>query len=834
MSHSDSAGIHRGVTTLKFTKTDLSNKTDSAVRFNAAGGGANSGLSFSNPNFGDGSNSTPAAMAENYREFDKSDTSPIIPEIRISTYSFRVREIILGVVSVVAIIGCLVLIALVATNSNSDDTTSSVTSAQKAIRTLCTEASCLKAASYAVSNMNASVNPCDNFHQYACGNYPVLNPLNPDVSQRTIFWNLYYDNEDKLRTILEAPPTRTSSWSSEKKIKDFFMSCIDDYGKMKTGGKTFIDKIITPLGGWDVLNNFNAASFNLQNNLQKTSVDFWTAALFTFRVATDRYDRSNRVIEVDMSGMGMSWAYFIRDTTQQIRDDYKKFMRTVAQLLVADSGLNLDPNIAANKIQTFVDDAFDVEFQLANITANTVPTGDPHNHEKRITLSDLTSQTNNVVDFVSFFQYMFGSSNVNGNTRVILREDDWIRRMLAMVSAIPESDKARKLSNYIVWRLARRYTQELSWNYIHAVRVFWADVYQYESLYGTWYHCFWHADHSMPDALGALYAHQHFNDKNKDKAEEIVRYVKQALIDSVDSNTFMDDTTKQRAKAKLSASTDKMGYPDIYMNDADIDNIYQQISINRTDYFQNLLNLNLFDKQDWTRRLTSGEDRSRWLYNSYDTSMTFYNSWNQLLVPAGILQFPVYEWTLPHYFNFGSMGGLMGHYLVHAIDNWGGSYNENGVYGAWYTNASRTNYRKVETCFSDAYDNKTMGPYKIVGQSAPQSVQVNGRRFAWEGLAETSGIRVAYKAYKKWIADNGEEKPTPTPHYTNDQSFFLAYAQTNCFTRTDALSYYYAQVQRLPEDVRTNTALSLLTEFTQAFNCPAGSKMNAPKKCDTY
>jgi hypothetical protein len=43
-------------------------------------------------------------------------------------------------------------------------------------------------------------------------------------------------------------------------------------------------------------------------------------------------------------------------------------MRTVAQLLVADSGLNLDPNIAANKIQTFVDDAFDVEFQLANVS----------------------------------------------------------------------------------------------------------------------------------------------------------------------------------------------------------------------------------------------------------------------------------------------------------------------------------------------------------------------------------------------------------------------------------------------------------------------------------
>ena len=41
------------------------------------------------------------------------------------------------------------------------------------------------------------------------------------------------------------------------------------------------------------------------------------------------------------------------------------------------------------------------------------------------------------------------------------------------------------------------------------------------------------------------------------------------------------------------------------------------------------------------------------------------------VVPAGMLQFPVYEWTLPHYTNFGVMGGLVGHYLVHAIDTWG-------------------------------------------------------------------------------------------------------------------------------------------------------------------
>ena len=272
------------------SKTDQrsTNTTDSPVRYSTESGATTLGRN----------------MADSYRDFDKSDTSPIIPEIRISSYSFRVREIILGVVSVVALVACLVLIAIVATNSSSstDETnTLSRTSSQTAQDSLCLEAPCLRGAAYAVANMNMSLKPCDNFYQYACGNFPKQNPLSPNVPQRTIYWNMYYDNEDKLRNLLEGPTIRTSTWSSEKKLKDFFMSCLDDYGKMNAGGKTFIDKIIQPLGGWDVLNTFNAQTFDFQANLQKTSVDFWTAALFTFRVATDRYNPSNRVIEVGAS-----------------------------------------------------------------------------------------------------------------------------------------------------------------------------------------------------------------------------------------------------------------------------------------------------------------------------------------------------------------------------------------------------------------------------------------------------------------------------------------------------------------------------------------------------
>ena len=75
----------------------------------------------------------------------------------------------------------------------------------------------------------------------------------------------------------------------------------------------------------------------------------------------------------------------------------------------------------------------------------------------------------------------------------------------------------RKLSNYFIWKLARRYAQELSWDFIHANRIFYNDVTGRENFWGTWKHCFYHAKYDMVSALGSLYAKQHFKDKNKSK-----------------------------------------------------------------------------------------------------------------------------------------------------------------------------------------------------------------------------------------------------------------------------------------------------------------------------
>ena len=51
----------------------------------------------------------------------------------------------------------------------------------------------------------------------------------------------------------------------------------------------------------------------------------------------------------------------------QIQEDYKKFIRSVGTLLVRDSGVVINETDKADRIETFVNDAYDIEFQLANV-----------------------------------------------------------------------------------------------------------------------------------------------------------------------------------------------------------------------------------------------------------------------------------------------------------------------------------------------------------------------------------------------------------------------------------------------------------------------------------
>lgn len=59
----------------------------------------------------------------------------------------------------------------------------------------------------------------------------------------------------------------------------------------------------------------------------------------------------------------------------------------------------------------------------------------------------------------------------------------------------------------------------------------------------------------------------------------------------------------------------------------------------------------------------------------------------------------------------------------------------------------------------------------------------------------------------------------PGTELTNEQTFFLAYAQTQCYQRQDIIQFVLTKAGVYDERTALNTALIHMPEFAKAFQC---------------
>lgn len=118
-----------------------------------------------------------------------------------------------------------------------------------------------------------------------------------------------------------------------------------------------------------------------------------------------------------------------------------------------------------------------------------------------------------------------------------------------------------------------------------------------------------------------------------------------------------------------------------------VDILYLKLTINVSDYFGNLMSLFGQHRRDWNRRLREGEDRGEWLFRVYDTTIAVYWYWDEILLPAGTLQFPIYTYEMPHYHSFGALGTLLGHFVHHLVDEMGEKVKR--MWSRWYKDRNK-------------------------------------------------------------------------------------------------------------------------------------------------
>ena len=242
---------------------------------------------------------------------------------------------------------------------------------------------------------------------------------------------------------------------------------------------------------------------------------------------------------------------------------------------------------------------------------------------------------------------------------------------------------------------------------------------------------------------------------------------------------------------------------------------YRSVNITPTNFFSNSLSMSHFEvAREWSA-LGRPVDRDEWGM-TVPTVNAYYNPpGNEIVFPAGIMQFPVFDVNVPKYLSYGAFGSVSGHELSHAFDSTGRHYDQNGNYTDWWTNKTVAGFQDHAECFVDQYHKFTVpGP-------DDKPLHVNGRLTLGENIADAGGVTAAFAAWKKRRTESPDQDLPGLDHFTHEQLFFVSYANWWCgkSRKETAISRIYTD-PHAPKWARILGTMANSRDFKQSFKCP--------------
>ncbi|KAK3863905.1 hypothetical protein Pcinc_030363 [Petrolisthes cinctipes] len=208
-------------------------------------------------------------------------------------------------------------------------------------------------------------------------------------------------------------------------------------------------------------------------------------------------------------------------------------------------------------------------------------------------------------------------------------------------------------------------------------------------------------------------------------------------------------------------------------------------------------------------------------------------STNSIVFPEAFFYPPYYRSRAPEYINYGATAAAMAHEIFHGLDVLGLRFDHQGNMNSPFSSSALDHLNTTHSCYhhllSQAFYTEVQFEYGTVAMEIDSSTSIN------EDLADTEGIRHAFRAYHRWVRRHYPEPRLPALQHNPDQLFFLAAAQPYCAVLPDLAKIFLMEVdEHLPNDLRVNSIMMNTPEFSRAFNCSPPSRMSPPHTCHVF
>jgi putative endopeptidase len=644
-----------------------------------------------------------------------------------------------------------------------------------------------------LSALDKNTDPCVDFYQFACGGWKKDNAIPSDQAIWSRFGELAERNRAVLRGILENAAKATNRSANEQKIGDYYATCIDEDAINKKG-----IAVLKP--EFDRINALKdkAGLPALLAHLHGQGVN----SVFSFSSGADFKNAKEVIAQADQGGLSLpDRDYYLKDDAKSV-ELRKQFSEHVANTfkLLGDS-----PAKAAAEAKAVMD----IETALAKGSMDRVERREPEKVYHKLSQQDFQGLTPSF----SFTAYLNGLGTP-AFTSLNVATPDFFKALDATLKSASLDD----LKTYLRWHLVRSQVQVLPKAFVDENFNFYGKTLQgTKELQARWKRCVAATDGDLGEALGQVFVEKYYPPQAKARTLEMVKQLEDALRSDIGELPWMSAATKKQALVKLEAIENKIGYPSKWRD-------YSTLKIERGDALGNSLRANAFEVHRQLAKIGKPLDKQEWQMTPPTVNAYYDPTENDINFPAGILQPPFYDFKADDALNFGGMGAVIGHELTHGFDDQGALFDPQGNLKNWWTPDDEKAFKERTQCLVDEYDQFV----------AVDDLHVHGKLTLGENTADNGGLRIAYMALMKSIADSGKQ-PAKIDGFTPEQRFFLGWGQIWCQNQTDQIARLLAQNNvHSPGNFRVNGVVQNMPEFQKAWGCKTGQPMVRANACHVW
>lgn len=631
------------------------------------------------------------------------------------------------------------------------------------------------------AGIDSTVRPGDDFFMYANGSWMKTTVIPDDQSGWGSFYTLYNDNLKNLNTILqEAAQANAAKGSLEQKVGDFYASGMDTVAIEKLGAeplKPMLAKIDAVKDHKDLMaliaENYATGDGNLMG----------------FYVAADEKNSTQNIAIFFQSGLNLPEKdYYAKQdsATKAARKAYTDYITKLFTLTAADAAT------ASKNAEAILA----LETEIAKSHRTPAEMRDPQKNYNKMAVANLQQSQPNIN-----WEGFFAKLNVKPDSVNIAQPGYFTALNTLLVSQPIDVWKTKAKFDYIAdnANLLGKAFRDAAFDFNKAFSGQKVQTERWKTIVNQ-------VDGGLGELLGQLYVKKHFNETAKQRMDELVSNLQKAFEARIKNLDWMSDSTKQKALVKLNTFLKKIGYPTKWKS-------YDDVTIDRSNYFANAKAVQLHAQKELIGKVDKPVDRTEWIM-SPPTVNAYYNPTNnEIVFPAGILQFPFFDPAADDAINYGGIGMVIGHEMTHGFDDQGSQYDEKGNMQNWWSAEDAAKFKAKTGGVVAQYSN-----YKLF-----DSIPVKGDLTLGENIADIGGLAIAYDAFKLTKQGQGNER---IDGFTPDQRFFLGFAQVwRLKTREEQMRMRLNVDSHSPEMFRVNGPLSNFEPFYAAFNVKEGDKL---------